>query len=217
MAKTTKAHQRYKLTDGTIVPGVTTVIGSQLGWNKNVLIAWARREALAGNDPTKVRDKAADIGTLTHYMVECHIKGTDPDLSEYSAANIDKAENGFLAFLDWEKDVKPTYLNSELGVVSEKYRYGGTVDQIVKKNGDLWLLDLKTSKGIYVDMKIQVAAYKMAYEEQTGRILSEVHILKLGKEDGSFEHHKLSQKDIDYGWAVFQHCRRLYDIQKHWN
>lgn len=217
MAVKTKAHQRYKLKDGTIVPGVTTVINSQLGWNKNVLIAWARREGLAGNDPTKIRDSAADIGTLTHYMVECHIKGVEPDLDEYSKAHIDKAENGFLAFLDWEKDNKPTYIESEVGIVSEKYRFGGTIDSIVKKNGSLWLLDFKTSKGVYVDHKIQVAAYAKGYEEQKDKVINEVHILRLGKEDGAFEHHKLSDRDVENGWIVFIHCRKLYDIQKVWN
>lgn len=40
MAKT-KAHQKYRLVDGTIVPSVTTII-QELGWNKNALVAWAR-------------------------------------------------------------------------------------------------------------------------------------------------------------------------------
>lgn len=214
MASKTKAHQRYHLEDGTRVPGVTTVINGQLGWNKNVLIAWARREAMAGNDPNKVRDKAADIGTLTHYMVECHIKGEKPDLSEYSQANIDKAENGFLAYLDWEQANNPTYVESEVQLVSEKHRFGGTIDSIVKKNGSLWLVDFKTSKGIYVDMKIQVAAYQRLYEETTGKKIDEVHILKLGKEDGSFEHHKLSDQELFTSWAVFTHCLDLYQLKK---
>ena len=95
----TRAHQRYKLENGTIVPGVTTIIGSHLGWNKNALIAWARKEALAGNDPNKVRDHAADIGTCAHYLIECYFKNTEPDMSEYSALVADKAENCFIAFL----------------------------------------------------------------------------------------------------------------------
>ena len=214
MPNKTKAHQRYKLTDGTVVPGVTTVINSQLGWNKQALIAWSRREALAGNDPNKVRDKAADIGTLTHYMVECHIKGIEPDTSEYAPADVDKAENGFIAFLDWEKEFSVKYLESEIQVISEKHRFGGTVDQIVQRNGSLWLLDLKTSKGIYPDMKIQVAAYKQAYEEQKGKQIDEVHILQLGKEDGAFQHHKLSQNDVSCAWEVFKHCLDLYRLQK---
>ena len=65
----TKAHTRYRLTDGTIVPGVTTVTGSQLGWNKQVLINWANRIGLTEIDSTKYKDDKADIGTLAHQMI----------------------------------------------------------------------------------------------------------------------------------------------------
>jgi len=208
-----KAHTRYSTQDGTRVPGVTTVVG-QLGWDKNALIAWARREALAGNDPNKIRDTAANIGTLTHYIIECHIKGIEPDLSDYSKNDIDKAENGFLGFLDWEKDNKLEYIDSEIKVVSEKYKYGGTLDLIAKKNVSFWLVDFKTGKGIYPNHKIQVSAYAKAYTEQTGNNIKETYILHLNRETGAFAYHKLSKDDISNGWLVFKHCRELYELEK---
>jgi len=60
MLQKKKAHQIYKLKDGTVVKGVTTIL-ENLGWNKQVLIAWSRKTALAGIDPTKVKEEAADI------------------------------------------------------------------------------------------------------------------------------------------------------------
>ena len=216
----TKAHTRYRLKateswpKGEIVPGVTTILGNQLAWNKNVLIAWARRTALAGQDPDKIRDEAADSGTCAHYLVECHIKGIEPDTIDFTQAQIDKGETGFLAFLDWEKENKLDYEHIELGVVSEEYRYGGTVDMIAKKNGSLWLLDLKTSKGIYAEHKIQVSAYSHAFTEQEGQEVQEHHIIQLNKEDGSFQHHRLSNQQIEDGWEVFKLCRKLYDLKK---
>jgi len=220
MSKKTKAHTRYRLKPtedfprGEIVPGVTTILSGQLGWSKNALIAWARRSALAGQDPDKIRDEAADSGTCCHYMVECHIKGIDTDLKDFTAAQIDKAETGFLAFLDWEKDCKLDYQKIEHGVVSELYRYGGTCDMIAKRNGDLWLLDLKTSKGIYAEHKIQTAAYAYAYEEQEQERINECHILQLNKETGGFQHHKITAEEIEIGFTVFKLCRELYDWQK---
>ena len=74
MKANTKQHTVYKTSDGERLPGVTTVI-NELGWNKNMLIAWSRREALAGNDPNKIKDEAAKPGTLTHSFIEGHIKG----------------------------------------------------------------------------------------------------------------------------------------------
>jgi len=216
----TKAHQRYRLfptaewPKGEIVPGVTTILDGQLGWNKRVLMAWSRREALAGNDPDKMAQNAADSGTVSHKLVEAHIKGEEADLSDFTKNQIDAGETGFLAFLDWEKQQDIIYEHIEYPVVSEKYRYGGTIDMVARKNGSLWLLDLKTSRGVYKEMKLQVAAYSMAFEEQEQRQIHEWHILRLDKKDGSFDHHKLVGPEVALSWEGFKHLRALYDIEK---
>ena len=53
-----KAHQRYKLADGTQVPGVTTITG-QL--NKPALIIWANRLGLQGIDSTNTKQNGERI------------------------------------------------------------------------------------------------------------------------------------------------------------
>jgi hypothetical protein len=215
-----KAHKRYRVKPteqfpkGEIVPGVTTIIDSQLGWNKRVLMAWARREALKGNDPDVMAQEAADSGTCTHYHVECHLKDIKPDLKDFTQDQIDKAETGYLAFLEWEKNNKLEYIHLEYPVVSERFRYGGTVDMVAKRNGGLWMIDLKTSKAIYPSHKIQLAAYVHAYNEQEIEPVTEYHILQLNKEDGSFQHHPISQQVLDDSWHVFALCRKLYDLKK---
>ena len=216
----TQAHQRYRLRPtsdwpkGEIVPGVTTILDGQLGWNKRVLMAWSRREALKGNDPDAMAQEAADSGTVSHKLVEAHIKGVEADLKDFTQNQIDAGKTGFSAFLDWEKDNQLEYDHIEYPVVSEKHRYGGTIDMIAHKDGSLWLIDLKTSSGIWPEMKCQVAAYWMAFEEQEQRQVQEWHILKLDKKDGSFQHHKLAGREVCAAWKVFLHCRALYDLQK---
>ncbi len=209
----TKAHQKYKLRDGTIVPGCTTVINSQLGWNKQTLIAWTRRESLAGNDPEKVKDKAAEIGTIAHYLIECHIKGVEADLAEYAKADIDKAENAFLAFLEYEKQHQFKYIKSELELVSESVKFGGTIDLIAEQNGEKYLIDFKTSNGVYDEHYIQVAAYYyMALENNVD--VKNVVILQIDKNDGSLHIHGVSKEKLEWGKEVFEHCRALYELKK---
>jgi hypothetical protein len=220
MSEKTKAHQRYRLKPtedfpkGEIVPGVTTIIGNQLAWNKNVLIAWARREALAGNDPEKILTEAGDIGTCTHYLIQCHIKGVKPDTSQFTKDQIDKAENGFLGFLDWEKDARLSYKLIEFPVISEQYRYGGLIDITATQNGSLYLLDVKTSRNIYPEHTIQIAAYHHAYEEQEQEQIHKFILLHVGKHDGSFAAHNIPGPKIAQGWRVFQILRELYNLQK---
>jgi CRISPR/Cas system-associated exonuclease Cas4 (RecB family) len=140
------------------------------------------------------------------------------DLKDFTQDQIDKAETGYLAFLEWEKDNKLEYIHLEYPVVSEELRYGGTIDMIARKNGALWMLDLKTSKAIYPEHKVQIAAYLMAYNEQAdekdNERIDECHLLQLNKEDGSFQHHKISEEQIIDGFQVFRACRELYDLKK---
>jgi hypothetical protein len=216
----TSAHTRYKLKDGSIVRGVTTIIDQNLGWNKRILIKWATQQALAGKDPEKILEQAGDIGSIAHKLIEAHIKSIlegkkiEADLTDFSKNDIDKAENCFIAYLDWEKRNSLEYIASEMQVISEGHRYGGTIDILAKNNGKLWLIDPKSSKGIYPEFIIQVAAYDAAYQEQENKEIDEIHLLHLGKEDGSFADHKLSTKQIENGWDAFCYCRQLDDLKK---
>ena len=217
----TKAHQKYYLPDGTRVDGVTTIINRNLGWNKNTLMSWARREALAGNDPDKVRDKAADIGTVAHFMIECYVKGDEPDLEEYSPAVIDKAENCFIAFLDWAKANDVVYLDSERQLVSEVYKYGGTRDLYAMINGEQAIVDFKTGSGVYPEYWIQMAALiGLQYENDPDSFLWRDYmtwpvavILHLGK-DGSFSVHKKPKEKIYKAWQVFKYLLALDKLRK---
>lgn len=209
-----KAHTRYYLKTGELVVGVTSVIDSQLGWSKRALIAWARRESLAGNDPNKILAEAGDVGTCTHYLIQCHITGKEPDLSGFTKDQIDKAENGFLAFLDWEESTGFLYEHIEFPVVSEQYRYGGTIDIITRRNGLLYLFDVKSARNIYPEHIIQISAYHHAYEEQEQEQIQKFQLLHVGKHDGSFAVHNIAGSQIAKGWGVFKLLRELYDLEK---
>ena len=214
MKANTRQHTVYKTSDGERLPGVTTVI-NELGWNKNMLIAWSRREALAGNAPDKIKTESAKPGTLTHSIIEGHIKGEKVDTSDFTENQIELAKNSYFAFVEWEKAMKPKYLGTEIQLVSEKYRFGGTADMIGEIGGELVLADWKTSKGIYPEMTIQIAAYKIAYEEMNpGKKVHHGGILRLDRETSAYDYHDISSKKMEWGWEVFQHCLALYALKK---
>jgi len=217
----TKAHTRYKNAKGKVIPSVTTIIGNNLGWNKGALIGWARKMALQGIDPNKERDEAADIGTLAHALIEEHITMKAPhlepvlvDRSLYSPANLDKAETAFLAYLDWEAqhDVHLTdpRVRSEERLVSEWFQYGGTLDFIVPVDGILSLIDFKSTNDLYVEHRIQLAAYEWLYEEVYGEAIP-THLLQLGKEDGSFHHHRFT--DLSKELEAFELLCQLHRLK----
>lgn len=204
-----KAHIRYKLADGTRVPGTTTILGIL---NKPALVGWANRMGLEGIDTTKYVDAAARVGTLIHYMVECDLKGEEPDFSDYTSNEIDKAENAFIKYLEYRDGhiLEPILIEEPL--VSEKYRYGGTIDFYGLEDSVPTLLDIKSGKAIYPEMLIQVVAYRQLVLEQ-GHPVERLRILRIGRsEDEGFEQRIVGQ--IPERWEVFEHCLAIYQLRK---
>jgi hypothetical protein len=204
-----KAHQRYKLKDGTIVPGATTILSVL---NKPALVKWANNLGLQGIDSNKYRDEKAEIGTLAHYFVECELKGEEPDTSDYTKNQIDQAENALIKFYEWRKNNDLQVIGSELQLVSEKYKYGGTVDCYGILNSVPTLIDFKTSKAIYPEMLHQLAAYKQLLEEN-GYPVKKARILRIGRDETEgFE--ELLAGNLKLHWRIFKHCREIYELQK---
>ena len=207
--KKTKAHQKYITSEGKVVPGATTVIAN-LGWNKNVLMNWAKREALKGNDPDKLKEAAADIGTCAHYLCECDAKGDKPDLTEFSEASIKVANKCFKGYKEWKVAYRIVDITSELSCVDSKLEYGGMIDLLCTNGeGRRILADIKTSSGVYPDHKIQLAAYHHLLIEN-GYSIDDTFILHLGK-TGDFTAHKIN--DLTLYWEAFKCCLKLHELK----
>src|SRR4030067_853 len=190
----------YKNADGKSLYGVTTILGNNLAWNKGALIGWAYNRGKEGK-PLRDQD-ALDIGTISHQWVEADIKGKPFKMPEIDQSLKDKIENSFLAYLEWKEHVKFKLIQSELSLVSEVHGFGGTIDIIGEVNGQPAIIDLKTSDAIYVDHRIQVAAYKMIYNESfPDKLITMVYILKLGKKDGGFSYHYFPNLQTE--WECF--------------
>ena len=205
----TKIHTVYKTADGKIVPSVTTILNVLA---KPALIHWAWDLGTKGIDYRKDRDKKADIGTGIHNHILAHHKGEEPDLSEYTATEIDQIENGFLKYLDWEKEHPIEVIEVEKPMVSEIFRFGGTPDLIAKSNGSVILVDYKSGKAIYDEMAYQLAAYiKLA--EGAGFTIDNARILRVGRDEiEGFEERVFTS--LEKQWKVFQHCLEIYNLQR---
>lgn len=209
LKKTSKAHTIYKLADGTRVPGSTTITGLL---NKPYLITWSNRLGLEGIDSTKYRDDAASVGTLAHAMVQAHLQGETLDMGIYSQRDIDLAENALVSYYDWEKNHKIEPIICEVPLVSEKYRYGGTVDCYCKLDGVPTLLDFKTGKAIYDEYFFQLAAYEELLKEH-GYPVEQRRILRIGREETEgFEERGVP--DTTKYFEVFKSLLNVYYLKK---
>jgi len=209
VTKRSRAHTTYTLQDGAVVPGVTTILGVL---NKPALVKWANNLGLIGIDSSKYVDEKAAIGTLAHQMIADYLRGKETDTSEYSKVQIDQAENATLSFFEWEKTHHVEPILIEEPMVSEQYKFGGTIDCLGKINGSLCLLDFKTSSGVFPEMMVQVVAYRQLLTEH-GHKVDQTTILRIGRTpDEGFEERLVN--DVERRWQIFQHCLEIYRLQK---
>lgn len=210
----------YKLADGTKVPGVTTILGR---WkDAGGLIFWAWDQGRNGLDFRETRDKAAEAGTMAHALVEYHITGkSDQEIAALIAEEkvakpiLEKAYVAYQNYLNWEHTTKLTVVKTEMSLVSEKHKFGGTFDGIavVEVDGVRSLADWKTG-GIYTEALIQCAAYKGLWEEHfpDQPIEGGYHIVSFSREAGDFTHKYFT--NLDDGWEQFLLLRQAFDIDK---
>jgi len=200
-----KGHVIYELSDGTRVPGATTITGQVA---KPQLVSWAAKVTREGLDHRAISEESKRVGTLAHEMVRCHLEGTEPDLALYSPNQVRLAENAlrkFVAYLEWH-ELEPLLL--EQPMVSEVHRYGGTLDFYGLCDGEPALIDWKTGSGIYEGHHLQAAAYWNLLVEN-GQPVESVRILRIGREEkGGYQEHRVGRLEERFG--MFLHLLAYY-------
>jgi hypothetical protein len=161
------------------VPGVTSSVGML---PKDFLTFWAAKEAaeaavnnwdivseLCKRDPKGAIDylksahrrkskTASDLGSAAHDMFERQARG-DIINPRHVHADIKPHVRWFDEFL---QEVQPEFLHLEETVWSDTHLYAGSFDAIAKVDGEIVVLDWKTSKAVYDSVALQLSAYRYA-------------------------------------------------------
>lgn len=191
---------RYTNNSGEKVTSVTQALNII---NKPALLPWACRvmadelidnlnkgEVVTQDDiknaksaHRRIKNKAADIGTEVHKWAEEYIKGNNPELPED-----EQVLNGVTAFLKWVDAHSVKFKSSERIVYSKKYNYVGTMDAEAYIDGQLCVIDFKTSSNIWPEMLLQTAAYQAAAEEEdNSKFEGDRWIARFDRDTGEFE------------------------------
>lgn len=159
---------------GKRIPGVTTILNE--GVPKPALTRWAantaagfavdrwaeltdlpvteRLEQIKGA-PWAERDERGNRGTEVHRLAERLIHGEEVEIPDLLEGHVES----YVKYLDeWH----PRPILIEVPIVNYTLGYAGTLDSIVSMAGQVWLIDIKTSKGVYGETALQVAAYAKA-------------------------------------------------------
>lgn len=152
--------------------------------------------------PRDVRDAAADRGTEAHSFFEAAAKLGGPKRAPQTPYE--------KAICDWWEANDFHVEAAEASLVSVQHRFAGTCDLIYWVGDELRLLDLKTRSATYrkaLDSDlIQVAAYKLAWEEMTGMPITRTGIL-MAREDG-----KAVFDDREVSPDLFLKVKEVYEM-----
>ncbi len=194
-------------------PRVTDIISKNLGWNKEPLMRWANRCGLDSKHYHDVSAAAARAGALCHAMIDAHLRGAFYDTSSCDADTLLKVRSGFDNFLAWRTTVTLLPLFTETRLVSERHRYCGTVDYVGSVNGQLSIVDWKTSDRVYPEMLLQLAAYGNLWEQNypDKPLTGGFHLLCVSKETASFSHHHW--ETLPGAMEAFLHLLALHELQ----
>jgi hypothetical protein len=190
----TRAGRFYDL-DGQKFPSVTTILSAigkpaLIAWSANIerdLVLKVSGEVYADSPAEKMStaawittvtnrlgkekahkkelEKAADIGSQVHALVEWTLKAEMMQEAGPSPKISDKAMWAFSSWQKWRKEVNLKPLFVEVPVWSMAHGYAGTMDLLAEVNGVMTVLDWKSGKAIYPEAFLQNAAYRHATRE----------------------------------------------------
>ena len=210
---------RYYRRNGKYYPSVTYVLGY---YPKGKFFEnWLKQVGFSADYIVK---KAAEEGTQVHELAEEYLNGAELNFLDERGRpqyNPDVWQM-FLRFVEFWETHKPILIETEVHIFSDELKVAGTCDLIVEINGELWLLDLKTSNQIQTVYELQTAVYGQCYEECFGKKIDRFGILWLKSSKRGAKKDKMQGK----GWEVvessrtfeenidiFKTVKRLFDLE----
>lgn len=172
---------RYQY-NGKFVPRITEILSAML--HEDYLMRWSNAMGFKRKSYQSILDDSANIGTIAHGAIEDYLmKGID-----YDYLSDERAYNCFLAFKDWWKIISANQykiLMQEEMMTCEYF--GGTLDLLIEINGEIFLVDFKTSNHLSYKYILQLAAYRYLLRETKGIEIAGCIILRLDKFSAEFE------------------------------
>lgn len=158
---------RFYVTDqGNYVPSVTTILNAYP--KPAAFYDWLKK---VGEDADTIRDEAGQRGSTVHKLTEDFDNGLEVNLmnSEGYIGYKLSEWNMFEKYVEFRRRFPLEIIHTELHLSSDLLGTAGTLDRVVKLNGRMLILDIKTSNSLYDHFWLQMAAYeKLLAEAQPG-------------------------------------------------
>ena len=210
---------RYYRRNGEYYPSITYVLSH---YPKGKFFEdWLKKVGYSADFIVK---KAGEEGTQVHEMIEQYLNGKELNfLSEFGNPQYHPdVWQMFLRFVEWWEEYKPTLIETEVHLFSDELKVAGTCDMICEIDGELWIIDFKTSNHLQTVYDLQTAVYGKCYEECYGKTADRYGVLwlkssKRGPKEGAmqgkgWEMHE-SKRTQDENIEIFNTVKTLFDLE----
>ena len=182
---------------------------------------WLKKVGYASDFIAK---KAADEGTLVHNLAESYLKGEKIELmDEDQNPKYDiKIWKMFLRFVDFWETSGAELMETEVFLYSDALNIAGTCDLVCKINGEVCVIDIKTSNHLQITYELQSAIYARCFEECYDQKVDKVGILWLKSPKRSYKEGLLqgkgwevfeSKRSMDENIEIYGHVRAIFDLE----
>jgi hypothetical protein len=178
-----------------------------------------------GHNADIIMKRAGKEGTQVHQAIETLLEGEELDwMDDYGNAKYnEKVWQMINKFVDFWKTYEPELISTEEFVYSDEHKYAGTADVVCKLDGEVWLIDFKTSNSLHKSYDLQLASYAKALKECRGIEIERTGILWLksqkrgpSKKKGCIQGAGWELKVVDKieeNFELFKLIQRLYDLE----
>jgi ATP-dependent exoDNAse (exonuclease V) beta subunit len=194
---------RYYQRNGEYYPSVTYVLSH---YPKGKFFEdWLKK---VGYSADYIVKRASEEGTQVHEMIEDYLNGKELSFLEHGipmyAPNVWQM---FLRFVDFWEEYKPTLIEAEIHLFSDELKVAGTCDMVCEINGELWVIDFKTSNHLQTTYDLQTAMYAKCFEECFGKKVDRTGVLWLKSSKRGPKKDKIQGK----GWEMYESKRTQED------
>ena len=214
----------YHDEDGNYFPSATTLLEAYP--KPFALIQWMKE---VGSKADEIRDNAGRRGSTVHQLTEDYDRGMECTLlDENNRPKYSLEEwNMFERYVEFSVNHKPVHAMIEQTFVSNHLKFAGTLDRICTIDGKTYVLDIKTSNGIYNSYWLQLAAYKELYNHSVKQSdnmpdIDGVAILWLNAKTRTYGKNGVIQgpgwqmvtkDETSDDWSLFQAVQQLWNAE----
>ncbi len=197
---------RYYLRHGKYYPSITYVLSAfpKGKYYEN----WLKDH---GHTSEYIAKKSAEEGTQVHQLIEDYLDGKDINFLGTNDVPLYQVHvwQMFLRFVEFWDTYKPTLIESEVHLFSDRLQIAGTCDMVceLEFNGkkELWIIDFKTSNHLNTSYDLQLACYAECYEECFGKKADRVGVLWL--KSSSRGEDKKGKTPKGKNWEIYESPR----------